>query len=483
MTSSIIWFRQDLRLADQAAVAAAAASGPVLPVYVLDDETPGEWRIGAAQRWWLHHSLAALDASLRRRGARLILLRGRAADRLAELAAQAGGASVHALAHYEPWAKRQEAEVASRLDLRLHDGATLIPPDRVRSATGGRYRIFTPFWRALRRHMPPPAPVPAPDRLVMADAAPDGERLDDWSLLPARPNWAVEFDAHWTPGEAGAEAALDRFLGVASAYDADRNKPAEPGSSRLSPHLHHGELSPACVWHALEAAAGASAEPFLREIGWRDFATGLVDQFPDYHLKPSRAAFARFAHRGLDDPGAAADFRAWQEGRTGYPIVDAGMRQLWRTGWMHNRVRMIAASFLVKHLLIDWREGLRWFWDTLVDADLGNNSLGWQWIMGSGVDSSPFGRIFAPVGQGEKFDPRGDYVRRWVPELAALPADIVHQPWSGDPDVLARAGVVLGRDYPLPIVGHAEARQRALDAYRDAKVGDAPERSDDSAAY
>jgi deoxyribodipyrimidine photo-lyase len=466
--TTIIWFRQDLRLADQAAVAAAAAAGGVIPVYVLDDETPGVWAIGAAQRWWLHHSLASLDADLRRLGARLLLRRGRAGQVLPALAKSIGADEIHALAHFEPWSRRQEAEVAAGVRLQLHDGMTLARPSAVRSGTGGRYRIFTPFWRALQTQMPPPEPQPVP-ALRMADA-PAGDALDDWGLLPARPNWAAAFADDWTPGEAGAWAALGRFIDVAADYETGRNLPARPGSSRLSPHLHMGELSPAQVWHAVEAAIGRRAEPYLREIAWRDFATGLIDQFPDYHERPSRPPFDRFAHRPLTDPAARADFEAWCRGRTGYPIVDAGMRQLWTTGWMHNRVRMIAASFLVKHLLIDWREGFRWFWDTLVDADLGNNALGWQWIMGSGVDSSPYNRIFAPVGQAAKFDAGGDYVRRWVPELAGLPADLIHRPWEADPLTLAAAGVRLGRDYPHPIVDHAAARARALDVYGEAKA-------------
>lgn len=468
---SIIWFRQDLRLADQAAVTAAAAAGPVVPVYVLDDATPGAWPIGAAQRWWLHHSLASLDADLRRLGARLLLVRGRAGAVLPVLAESLGARAIHALAHYEPWARQQEAEVGAATKLHLHTGITLAPPAQVRSGSGGRYRIFTPFWRTLQTQMPPPEPLPVPV-LRLADGVPAGESLDDWALRPTRPNWAAAFGDDWTPGEAGAWAALDRFIDVAATdYDHGRNRPAEPGSSRLSPHLHMGELSPAQVWHAVEAAIGRRAEPFLREIAWRDFATGLIDQFPDYHERPSRAPFDRFPHRPLSDPAVRVDFDAWCRGRTGYPIVDAGMRQLWTTGWMHNRVRMIAASFLVKHLLIDWREGFRWFWGTLVDADLGNNALGWQWIMGSGVDSSPYNRIFAPVGQGEKFDPEGNYVRRWVPELAKLTADVIHRPWEADPLILAASGVRLGNDYPHPIVDHAQARQRALDVYGEAKAG------------
>lgn len=437
----IIWFRQDLRLADQAAVAAAARAGPVIALYVLDDETPGDWRIGGAQRWWLHHSLAALAASLARHGVPLVLRRGRAGTVIPELVRTSRAGAVHALWHYEPWARVQQDEVAAACELQLHDGNYLLPPGTVRTGSGGPFRIFTPFWRALQQHMPPPVPTPVP--ALTAAPAPESDALEDWALLPTKPDWSGGFDV-WTPGEAGAHAALDAFAGKASDYDRARNFPAEAGSSRLSPHLHFGEVSPGQVWHAVP-----DSDSYRREIAWRDFAAGLIDTFPDSHVTPGRAQFAAFGHRV-----APEELLAWQQGRTGYPIVDAGMRELWATGWMHNRVRMIAASFLVKHLLIDWRAGSRFFWDTLVDADLGNNSLGWQWIMGSGVDSSPFNRIFAPVTQSAKFDAAA-YIRKWVPELARVPDAAIHAPWE--------AGGARG--YPPPLVDHAEARARALATY------------------
>jgi deoxyribodipyrimidine photo-lyase len=294
--------------------------------------------------------------------------------------------------------------------------------------------------------------------------APASDDLADWRLLPTSPDWSGGF-AMWTPGEAGAAARLAEFLTVAGGYDKGRNLPSQDGSSRLSPHLALGEISIRQVWHAVaDAIPAVEAEPYLRELGWRDFAANILDQFPDHGDVPGRAQFDSIGFR--DAPGELA---AWQQGRTGYPIVDAGMRQLWATGWMHNRVRMIAASFLVKHLLIDWRDGERWFWDCLVDADLGANSLGWQWVMGSGVDSSPFNRIFAPVTQSAKFD-AGAYIRRWVPELANLRDADIHAPWEAEPLMLRAAGVALGRNYPHPIVGHAEGRARALAAYADAKA-------------
>lgn len=464
MTIQLVWFRNDLRLTDHAALIAAAARGPVAAVYVLDDATPGAfgtgWAMGAAQRWWLHYSLVSLGRDIAARGGRLILRRGRAGPIVQALASQLG-AEVHTLVHHEPWALAQVAEAG---EVTLHHGVTLAPPDSVRSGTGGRYRIFTPWWKKLLEQMPPPRPAGVPGAHWADAAGVASDDLDAWQLLPTSPDWAGGF-AVWKPGEAGAASRLADFARRAARYDANRNLPSVEGSSRLSPHLALGEVSPNRAWHEIADAVGAGvAEPYLRELGWRDFGANIIDQFPDHGDVPGREAFTRFPFR--DDP---AGLRVWQRGQTGYPIVDAGMRQLWATGWMHNRVRMIAASFLVKHLLIDWRVGERWFWDCLVDADYGSNSLGWQWVMGSGVDSSPFNRIFAPVGQSEKFG-AGDYIRQWVPELARLPDAMIHAPWAAGTGLL-RAGVKLGRDYPAPIVGHEEARARALAAWAGMKGG------------
>ena len=463
----LIWFRNDLRLADHAAVVAAARSGPVVALFVLDDQAPDHWRMGAAQRWWLHHSLVALGRDLAGRGGGLVLRRGPAAEVVPQVAANIGAAAVHTLTHYEPWAKAQDAAVAqafskTQVTLKRYHGALLAPPASVTAGSGGRYRIFTPWWRKLQDQMPPPPPQPAP--AMTFASVPASDDLGDWQLLPTSPDWSGGF-AMWTPGEAGAVARLAAFLDVAAGYDKGRNLPSQDGSSRLSPHLALGEISIRQVWHAVaEAIPAAQAEPYLRELGWRDFAANILDQFPDHGDVPGRAQFDAIGFRD-----APKELAAWQQGRTGYPIVDAGMRQLWATGWMHNRVRMIAASFLVKHLLIDWRDGERWFWDCLVDADLGANSLGWQWVMGSGVDSSPFNRIFAPVTQSAKFD-AGAYIRRWVPELANMRDADIHAPWEAEPLMLRAAGVALGRNYPHPIVGHAEGRARALAAYADAKA-------------
>lgn len=461
----LLWFRNDLRLADHAAVSAAARAGPVVALFVLDDETPGHWRMGAAQRWWLHYSLAALGDDLAARGGALVLRRGLAAEIVPQVAAEIGAAAVHTLTHYQPWAKAQDAAVATAVTLKRYHGALLAPPASTIAGNGGRYRIFTPWWRKLQEQMPPQRPQPVPD--IAFAPPPASDDLNDWGLLPTRPDWAGGFGV-WMPGETGAAAQLERFLTVAANYDKGRNLPSDDGSSRLSPHLALGEISVRTVWHAVaDAVPPAQAEPYLRELGWRDFAANILDQFPDHGDVPGRAQFDAIGFRD-----APLELAAWQRGRTGYPIVDAGMRQLWSTGWMHNRVRMIAASFLVKHLLIDWRIGEAWFWDCLVDAELGANSLGWQWVMGSGVDSSPFNRVFAPVTQSAKFAGAA-YIRRWVPELAPLRDADIHAPWEAEPMLLRAAGVTLGGSYPRPIVGHAEGRARALFAYADAKAFEA----------
>ena len=452
----ILWLRQDLRLSDQAALAAAASEGPVIPVYILDDAAPGPWKIGAAQRWWLHHSLERLDGALRHKGSRLLLRRGDCVAELARLAEESGARRVHALSHYELWWRKAESALAKRLDLQLHDGALLLPPGAVRTGSGNPYRIYTPFSRAVMEHMPPPAPTAAPARIDSPSKWPKSDSLEDWALLPTRPNWAAGFGTDWTPGEEGARAHLASFLDEAADYDIARNLPSREGTSRLSPHLHFGEVSPATVWHGVSQASG-DPTTFLKELIWRDYAHGQIWAMPDYGSRNARPEFDSMPWRDLRE--AKGDFLAWKQGRTGYPIVDAGMRQLWATGWMHNRVRMIAASFLIKHLLIDWRHGERWFWDTLVDADYANNSVNWQWVAGSGVDANLFPRIMAPLTQSPKFE-AADYIRQWVPELAHLDDRVIHDPGSHD---------ALPSAYPRKRIGHREARERALAAYRRSK--------------
>ncbi|WP_132385710.1 deoxyribodipyrimidine photo-lyase [Novosphingobium sp. PhB165] len=454
----IVWLRRDLRLSDQPAIVEAASIGAVIPVYVLDDETPKHRCMGGASRWWLHHSLASLDKALRAKGSRLILRRGKCEDVLAEVAQETGAREVHALHHYEPWWRNAEKAVGKVLDLHLHHGNYLAPPGAVRNGAGNPYRIYTPFWRALSERMPPHEPLSAPRKIDAPDVWPKSDRLEDWNLLPAKPDWAGGMRAMWEPGEHGAKKRLDAFVDEAARYEAQRNLPSVEGTSFLSPHLHFGEISPGQVWHAV-AGEGGSVGTFLGELGWRDYAQNVILQLPDYGSRSAKEDFTLLGWRG--GKAAAEDLRAWQRGMTGYPIVDAGMRQLWHTGWMHNRVRMIAASFLIKHLLIDWREGEQWFWDTLVDADYASNAVNWQWSAGSGVDAQMFVRIMAPLSQSEKFDAAA-YIREWVPELADLSDTEIHDPPS----------MVRPKAYPAKIIEHRAGRERALAAWQKVKASD-----------
>ena len=440
------------------------ADGPVIPVYILDDETPGAWKIGGAQRWWLHHSLSALDQSLRKRGSALVLRRGRAAaEQLAAVAKEAGASRIHATQLYEPWHKQAEAELDPSLDLVLHDGNYLAPPETVLNGQNQRYRLFTPWYRRLLDRMPPGLPLPAPDQIPAPGTMPLSDSLADWTLLPTKPDWATGF-ADWRPGEKGARRALHEFLPEIDAYKQGRDYPDRPATSRLSPHLHFGEITPRALWHALGDSYDSGAETFRKEMAWREHGINLVDQMPRYAEHNGRSAFDHFAWREGDE--ADSDFTAWTRGLTGYPVVDAGMRELWQTGWMHNRVRMITASFLVKHLLIDWRRGERWFWDTLLDADLGANAMNWQYVAGSGVDAPVFSRIMSPQRQSEKFDMAG-YVRTFVPEIAHLSDKQINEAHSSGARISG---------YPQPIVSHEGARARALAAWSAARSrGSAPD--------
>lgn len=458
MNISIIWFRRDLRLRDQAALIAAAQAGPVIPVFVLDDDTPKHRAMGAASRWWLHHSLKSLDADLRKHGSRLILRRGNSVDILCELAQKSGAGALHCIRHYEPWWRNAERALQDKLNLVRHHGNYLMPMGALKTGGGGDYKIYTPFWRALAQHMPPAEPLPAPRRISAPDIWPESDILDDWNLLPTHPDWAGGMAQMWTPGEDGARQRLSDFTGQAHKYDERRNLPSVAGTSFLSAHLHFGEVSAAQAWHA-NMAAGGSVEVYLKELVWREYAQNIICQYPDYGAKNARDAFDDLAWRDVAEPAVATDLKAWQQGRTGYPIVDAGMRELWATGWMHNRVRMITASFLIKHLLIDWRHGEQWFWDTLVDADYASNAVNWQWTAGSGVDSNMFVRIMAPLTQSEKFD-AGKYIRQWVPELAGLDDPYIH-----DPEEYA----MRPSQYPGKIIGHRDGRERALAAYAKMK--------------
>ncbi len=469
---SLVWFRQDLRLADNPALTAAVARGrPLLLLYILDDVSPGEHAMGAAQRWWLHHALAALRDAVAAAGGQLTLRRGPAAAVLESVLRESGADAVFWNRCYEPFAVARDASLkttltAADIAVESHKASLLMEPWELKTGAGAPYRVYTPFRRALAAAYRDRPPLPAPPRLPAA-ARLAGDLLADWHLLPDAPDWASAFSDAWEPGEIGAVNRLQDFLEEAlTSYGEDRDRPDRIGTSRLSPHLHFGEIGPRQVWHATEhaVAAGAverrGADRFLGELVWREFSHHLLYHFPRLPEANWRPQFDGFPW-AEDEEG----FAAWCRGRTGYPIVDAGLRELWQSGWMHNRVRMIAASFLVKDLLIDWRRGAAWFWDTLLDADLANNSASWQWVAGCGADAAPFFRVFNPVLQGERFDPKGDYVRRWLPELAGLPDSHIHRPWDAPAAMLAAAGIVLGRDYPKPLLDHAEARRRALAAF------------------
>ena len=472
----IVWFRQDFRLHDNPALHAAAATmQPVLCVYIHDEASEGLRPLGAASRWWLHHSLAALSAALQNLGARLDVLAGPAAQVLAGLVAECGATSVFWNRRYGGAEIALDTQIkaqllANNVEARSFNSHLLIEPWDIRNKTGGEFKVFTPFWKACKAQRNWPGPLPAPKTLVAPQAFHNlhAATLEALNLLPRQPDWSGGLQAFWQPGEAAALARFKRFLAQGlQNYGADRNRPDLPNTSSLSPHLRFGEISPRQLVQSVETAAAegsvtrADADKFLSEIGWREFAYHLLYHHPDLATRNFSARFDAFPWLEPDP----AMLKAWRRGQTGYPIVDAGMRQLWQTGYMHNRVRMITASFLIKHLLIDWRVGEAWFWDTLCDADPANNAASWQWVAGSGADAAPYFRIFNPVLQGEKFDPKGDYVRSFVPELGRLPNAFLHKPWEAPPAVLQHAGITLGKTYPAPIVDHAKARLRALAAF------------------
>lgn len=483
----LVWFRQDLRLCDNPALAAAIASGsPVNLVYVLEDASDDPWVLGGATRWWLHGSLKALASAIDALGGRLLLRRGPAERAIPALAQELGAVSVHWNRRYEPYGMAVDARIKTKLKAagvraESHKAGLLFEPFELKTGGGGSFKVYTPFAKAARAKGVEGVLTDAPLRLPPSRLCPS-DALDDWQLLPAKPDWAGGLRQAWRPGEDEAHKRLDAFLRRdLKGYAANRNRMDMDVTSRLSPRLHWGEISPLRVWRAAEAALGSQPELaedvkiLTNELLWREFSHHLLFAYPALPEQNWKSAFAAFPWAG----GAAAEAEAWRRGRTGYPIVDAAMRQLWSEGYVHNRARMIAASFLVKHLLVDWRVGQAWYWDTLVDADLANNAASWQWVAGSGADAAPFFRIFNPVTQGETYDPEGLYVRRWVPELAALPNAFIHKPWAA-PQQAAQGGDGGWRaHYPPPIVDHAEARARALLAYdvvkRQRSDADAPE--------
>jgi deoxyribodipyrimidine photo-lyase len=468
----IVWFRDDLRLADHPALQAAARTGlPVICLYVFDEQSGGPRPLGGAARWWLAQSLRALQNSLDRLGSRLVLRKGSAPRVIAELARETGAGAVYwneiAQSSHQTVADQVAAAVGpTGVATRVFPGDLLVHPANVRNKEGRGLRVFTPFWRRVRALGDPAAPVPAPKTLrAVRNVASDV--VESWRLEPVHPDWAGGLRESWTPGEASAQQRLEAFLGEGVVgYARQRDRPDRRSTSGLSPHLRFGELSPRQVWHAARFAAAehpalsSDIDKLMSELGWREFCRHLLFDSSDLAGRNLQPAFDAFPWSHDDHA-----LQAWQRGQTGYPLIDAGMRELWHTGVMHNRVRMVAASFLVKHLLIDWREGEKWFWDTLVDADPGSNPANWQWVAGSGADAAPYFRVFNPVLQGERFDPEGAYVRRWVPEIARLPASLIHRPWSASPLELKGAEVELGVTYPRPMVDHKAGRERALRAY------------------
>ena len=451
---------------------AAAEAGAVIPVYVLDDESAGHHAYGGASRWWLHHSLSSLAESFAKLGSKLVLRRGNAVEELTKLAEEVSTSTIHANRQYEPWWRKAQKELKVNFDLQLYDANYLLEPGTVKTGAGGDYKIYTPFSRATLAILPPRDLVPAPDALTAPESWPVSDALEDWNLLPTRPDWAGGMRDFWQVGEGAAHERLDWWESHTDDYKDKRNLPSLDKTSQLSPYLHFGELSAAQIWHALKHKGAltqrsgnankdsAGWSTYEKELIWRDYGANAICQFPQYASQNYREEYDAIEWRDPEnDEHAARDLKAWQQGRTGYPIVDAGMRQLWKTGWMHNRVRMITASFLIKHILIDWRVGEQWFWDTLVDADYASNATNWQWNAGTGVDSNMFVRIMAPLTQSEKFD-CADYIREYVPELADLDEPYIHDPEEHG---------VRPAEYPAKIVAHREGRERALAAYKAIK--------------
>ncbi len=464
----VVWFRQDLRIRDNPALLAAHQTGrPIIPIFILDDETSGEWKLGAASRWWLHESLKALHDTLDKK---LCFQTGPAHQVVHDIIKESGAQAIYWNHCYEPWRFKRDAslqETLSEQGIEVHtfNGALLFEPQTARKRDDTPYKVFTPFYKngCLGKGHEPRQPTKTPKNLSIAKHK--GVTLKVLELLPTLP-WHKKLAKHWQPGEVGAQARLKAFLKTGlKDYKEGRNFPDRNNVSRLSPHLHFGEISPNDVWHAAKHTMSkgglrTDGETFLSELGWREFSNNLLYHFPDLPRTNLQKKFNAFPW-----PKDAKALRRWQQGQTGYPIIDAGMRELWETGYMHNRVRMLVGSFLVKNLMLHWHHGEDWFWDTLVDADLANNSASWQWIAGCGADAPPYFRIFNPVTQGQKFDADGKYVRRFIPELKKLPKKYLHNPWDAPDKVLTEAGVKLGKNYPLPIVKLGESRDRALEAF------------------
>lgn len=469
--SSLYLFRNDLRINDNPALSAAAHSGqPLILLFIMDDADENR-KIGRASQWWLHHSLQALNKDIQKRGGSLIFRRGDTLKILDEIIIEAKVNELFFSRAYEPTQKLTEESIYAKwhqqIEIKRYGGYLLFEPEHIRTGSDQPYKVFTPFWKTCLKQLEPRVTKQhslesmTPSKINLRH-----DNLDEWGLLPTKPDWSGGLRDNWQPGEAGAHKALKKFLQTGlKNYNEDRNRPDRLGTSRLSPHLHFGEIAPTRIWHEAKQYTNTHEDhrdgmmSFLRELGWRDFSTHILFHWPDIPTKPFRAEYQSFPWKKNKKA-----LTAWQKGQTGFPIVDAGMRELWHTGWMHNRVRMIVASFLVKHLLIHWHEGEQWFWDTLVDADLANNAASWQWVAGSGADAAPYFRVFNPILQGKKFDPNGDYVKHWLPEIRQIPSKFIHEPW-----LMPTGEVGIASDYPSPIIEHEVGRKAALDAFKQFK--------------
>lgn len=472
----IVWFRKDLRIHDNPALWEAAQQGIVIPVFIWSEEEELDYQSSEASRWWLHHSLHALQKKFESKGLALTVRRGNSLQQLTEISKQTNADAVFYSDRYEPSIVRRDQLItqsllSSGIEVRSFQSNLLFPPGNLLNQKNQPYKVFTSFWkRTMQETVQRPLPIPV--EFVAYDQELPSLQLDELGLLPAI-HGHEKFHAYWEPGEEGAIARWQAFTEEGlSRYVEGRDIPSADSVSLISPHLAWGDISVRAIWHAakrlndaaIEEYIATAIDAFLRQLIWREFAYHQLIHFPTMLDTPLREKFKAFPWQGSNEA-----FESWQKGLTGYPFVDAGMRELWETGAIHNRVRMVVASFLVKHLLISWTEGSEWFKETLIDFDAANNAMGWQWVTGSGIDAAPYFRIFNPVLQGQKFDSDGLYIRKWLPELEKLPLKYIHQPWKAPTELLLKAGIELGKTYPLPVIDHSFARSRALEAFAKVK--------------
>lgn len=473
---TIVWFRRDLRLSDHLPLTAAIkkhkeTGAAILPLYVLDNHSPNITNYGSASLWWLHHSLDCLSKSLKKKGAKLLLRSGPAVDVIRELIGELNVENIYFHHSVLPGEGDLETELAEiceekQIECKRFKGELLFTPKDIKTGGNTPYKVFTPFWRACLEQSQPTKPIPAPKTIPDPKQLPKSETLASWQLLPTNPDWAAEFNELWQPGDEHVKKTVDKFIkGPIGSYKKMRDYPAIQGTSKISPFLAFGNISIRELWHKVDGHEGADF--YQRELGWREFCYHLISHWPEIIKEPFQEKFKNFTWEENEE-----FLKAWQQGNTGYPIIDAAMRQLWQTGWMHNRLRMVVGSFLVKNLRLHWHHGADWFWDTLLDADLANNTGGWQWVAGTGADAAPYFRIFNPVTQSEKFDKDGDFIRKFVPELSNMPKKYIHNPSSAPKEVLKDAGVTLGKTYPKAIVDLKRSRQIALDAYTNLQNGE-----------